>query len=466
MKNAILVILILFFSLSAYADVNGDLNSFFDGLGMTQNVTAPHAYQGQQAGYYSGGSVFSRNAVRNVQLMQIDLPSFRAGCGGIDLFAGGLSFINSDELIKTMRNIMNNVKGYGMLLALEEVTPMIKNVLGDMQDMANKVNQMNINSCETAEGLVGGLWPKTRAAQQQVCQDVGNNNGMFTDYAEARQGCTSDALNNNFDSTMQFGSTNPQYKNLVLDNGNIAWKALLANNLVNGDQQFAELLMSLSGSIILQKNGSGKNAKTTFKTLDSLATNASLLKAILYGDKATFYKCDEPTQCLAPTKQTITISQNSALKSQVEKILNSIDQKILSDTALSNQEIGLLQSTRIPIYKILAVQAAYQKDPNILNVENYSEVIATDILFQYLQENLNLVRASSSSLQYPSEIMTQFNAGINQAITDVRAQQRNAQVQVSSAMQLIEQTQIIEKMLSGQLSAQLGNSLNWARSLR
>jgi conjugative transfer pilus assembly protein TraH len=466
MKKFIIHFLLFLISVPALADVNGDLNSFFDGLGMATNVTAPHAYQGQQAGYYSGGSVFSRSAVRNVQLVQVDLPSFRAGCGGIDLFAGGMSFVDNQELLKTMRNIMNNAKGYGMLLALEEVTPQIANGMKYIQDMANKVNQMNINSCEAAEGLVGGVWPKTQAAQRQVCQDVGNNTGMFRDWAESRQGCTSDGLANDFDSTMRAGASNPLYKNLVLDSGNIAWKALQANNLVNGDQQFAELLMSLSGSIIIQKNGSGKSATTSFKNLESLATNASLLKAILYGDKATFYKCDESVQCLNPTKQTILISQSSALKSQVEKILNSIDQKIISDQALSNQEIGLLQSTRIPIYKILAVQAAYQKDPNILNVENYSEIIATDILFQYLQENLSLVRASGSSLQYPSEIMTQFNAGINQAMTDVRAQERNAQAQVSSAIQLIEQTQVIEKMLAGQLSVQLGNSLTWARSLR
>jgi len=51
-------------------------------------------------------------------------------------------------------------------------------------------------------------------------------------------------------------------------------------------------------------------------------------------------------------------------------------------------------------------------------------------------------------------------------VTDVRAQERNAQAQVSSAIQLIEQTQVIEKMLAGQLSVQLGNSLTWARSLR
>lgn len=462
----IIFFLMIIFPITLYADVNSDLNNFFDGLGVATNVTAPHAYQGQQAGYYSGGSIFSRNAVRSVQLVQVDLPSFRAGCGGIDLFAGGFSYINNDQLVALMRNIMNNAKGYGMLLALEEVTPQIGNINKFLTDLANKVNSMNINSCETAESLVGGMWPRTRAAQQQVCQDIGSNTGIFDDWAKARQGCTSDDLNYNFDSTMRAGASNPQYKNLVLDNGNIAWKALQANNLVNGDQQFAELLMSLSGSIIIQKNGGGKSAKINIANLDSLASNSSLLKAILYGDKATFYKCDEPTQCLNPGKQTVLISQNSALKGQVEKILNSINQKILVDEPLSNQEIGLLQSTRIPIYKILAVQAAYQKDPHILNVENYSEIIAADILFQYLQENLSLVRASSGVLQYPEEIMKKFNDGISQAMTDVREQQKNAQVQVSNAIQLIEQTQVLEKMLSGQLSAEVGNSLTWARSLR
>lgn len=462
----IIFLVMLLFPISLYADVNSDLNSFFDGLGVTTNTTAPHAYQGQQAGYYSGGSIFSRNTVRSVQLVQVDLPSFRAGCGGIDLFAGGFSFINNDQLIALMRNIMNNAKGYGMLLALEEVTPQIGNINKFLTDIANKVNSMNINSCETAESLVGGLWPRTQMAQQQVCRDIGSSTGIFNDWAKARQGCTSDDANYNFDSTMRAGASDPQYKNLVLDNGNIAWKALQVNNLVSSDRELAELLMSLSGSIIIKKTGSGKTATVDIANLDSLAANSSLLKAIFYGDKATFYKCDEPTQCLNPGRQTVTILPQNALKAQVEKLLVSINQKIISDTPLSNQEIGLLQSTRIPIYKILAVQAAYQKDSKILNVENYSEVIAADILFQYLQENLNLVRASSHLLQYPDDIMKKFNDGITTAMHDVREQQKNAQVQVSYAIQLIEQTQVIEKMLSGQLSAEVGNSLTWARSLR
>jgi len=223
--------------------------------------------------------------------------------------------------------------------------------------------------------------------------------------------------------------------------------------------------MSLSGTLIIKKTGTGKSAINHFEVLASLAKDNTLFKAILNGDVATIYKCDETTQCLNPTLQKITVSSQSALKSRVAKLLSSIGQKIMADLPLSNQEIGLIQSTRIPIYKILNVQAAYQKDPNILDIESYADIIAADVLFQYLQENLDLVRVSARSLQYPAEIMAQFTDGINTAISDVRAEERNAQNKISMAMQLVEQTQVIEQMLAGQLSAQLGSSLTWARSL-
>lgn len=465
MKRLLITIMLSFLSSMAWADINSDLNHFFDGLGMMTNTTSPHAYQGQQAGYYSGGSLYARSSVRNVQLIEVDLPSFRSGCGGIDAFAGGASFVNNDQLINMMRNVMNNAKGYAFTLMMEEVTPQIANTMKYIQDMANKVNQFNINSCETAEGMVGGLWPRTRAAQQQVCKDVGSSTGMFKDWAEARQGCTSEDGKYNFDSTMDAGSKNAAYKNLVLDNGNIVWKALQANKLTSSDTELAELLMSLSGSIIIKKTGTGSDATSHFAVLPSLASDHSLFKAILNGDVATIYQCDESAQCLNPKTKTVTVNQQAALKNRVAKILRTIGQKIIDDQPLSAEEKGLIESTRIPIYKILNVQAAYQKNPNILDVESYADVIATDILFQYLQENLDLVRISSRSLQYPAEIMSQFQEGINMAINDVRAEERNAQTRISMAMQLIEQTQVLEQMLAGQLSSQLGNSLTWAKSL-
>ena len=77
---------LVFFSgltaLPAQADVNGDLNGFFNNLGYSGNVTQAQAWQGQAAGYFSGGSVYLRNPVKNVQLVSMQLPSLNAGCGG------------------------------------------------------------------------------------------------------------------------------------------------------------------------------------------------------------------------------------------------------------------------------------------------------------------------------------------------------------------------------------------------
>ena len=89
-----------------------------------------------------------------------------------------------------MENIINNSIGYAFNLALESTTPEIANVMKYINTLSNDINNANINSCETAAGLVGTAWPKTHEAQQQVCQDIGSSQGLFTDWAAAREGCS------------------------------------------------------------------------------------------------------------------------------------------------------------------------------------------------------------------------------------------------------------------------------------
>ena len=72
----------------ARADVAGQMNSFFQDAGGAANVTGPSAYQGQSAGYYSMGNVWTRFPQKSVQPLNLQMPSVRAGCGGIDIFTG------------------------------------------------------------------------------------------------------------------------------------------------------------------------------------------------------------------------------------------------------------------------------------------------------------------------------------------------------------------------------------------
>lgn len=115
---------------------------------------------------------------------------------------------------------------------------------------------------------------------------------------------------------------------------------------------------------------------------------------------------------------------------------------------------------------MLNVQAAFSGSQSVLDIQDYADVIATDILFQYLDESLSVVKTSSASLQYPDAIMEQFLKGVDAARNDVREIEKSAYAQVNMSAQLIEQTQTLEQMLAGSLSAQLNNNLSWANMMR
>lgn len=464
------VLFVLLINTRVFAGINSDLNNFFNKLGFDSNVSAPSAYLGQEAGYYTGGSIFARTQVRDVQIMQLDLPSHRSGCGGIDIFAGGFSFVNADQLVALFKNILNNAKGYAFTLAMETATPQLANVMKYLQDVANKINSMNVNSCETAVGLLGSVWPRTQEVQRRVCEDIGSKRGIFTDYAEAKQGCSAEGK-----LTSTLSKAEKSDKNLILKEGNIAWKAIQQNGFLSSDPELAELFMSLSGSIIVRQNKEidavptgGKpitedDRSNSFVPLPSLATNQKLLGALLRGGTATIYKCDETDQCLNPRTTQITIDPNYSLNSQTRAILQSIAQKIRDNVAITKAEIGLLQATGLPVYKMLNIQSAFYKDENILDVSNYAEIIAIDILFQYLTESLSVVRTSSANLQYPEEIMHSFISGIDTARNSLRAEQKSAYAQITTTTHLIQQTQMIEQMLSGHFSSHLAQTLAWTK---
>src|SRR3546814_7548471 len=88
---------------TAHADVASEMNSFFSDAGGAANVTGPSAFQGQSAGYYSLGNVWTRFPQKSVQPFNLQLPSARAGCGGIDLFSGSF---RSEEQTSELQSLM------------------------------------------------------------------------------------------------------------------------------------------------------------------------------------------------------------------------------------------------------------------------------------------------------------------------------------------------------------------------
>ena len=165
------------------------LKSYFEKAGGGSNLTAPSVYKNQSAGYYSGGSFYGRLPVQNTQLMNIQMPGFRAGCGGIDAWMGGFSHISGEQLMVALRGIMSNMGSYAFMLALESLSPEIYNIMNELNALAQKINGLNINTCEAAATALGGMLPQSDATSKHLCQSMGSSMGGLSDWTAARHKC-------------------------------------------------------------------------------------------------------------------------------------------------------------------------------------------------------------------------------------------------------------------------------------
>ncbi|MBP9777644.1 MAG: conjugal transfer protein TraH [Rickettsiaceae bacterium] len=456
-------------STSSYAGIQNDLQKAFDAMDFNANVSS--AYNAQSAGHYSGGSIYARSAIRNQQMAYVNLPKVSAGCGGIDMYAGGFSFITANEAKTLAKNIMSDSVSYGFQLALETVSPLISNTMKDLSRKITDFTNRSINSCEAAVGLVGSVFPKTDEAQRNVCQSVSNTDkGLFADYAKARMEC-----NNTDGRTKAFDrlKNEPGYENQLLGSMNFAWKAIKSNPLFKDDNDLAELMMSLSGTVIYNEAGNAHKG-TNKQHYPSLAVNNDFLNTLMHGGDLKVYDCAgsyEENGCLNPAKEKkkIVISKDKAFVSMVSTRLNSIADKIRETRQkrqrLTDAELKFIQSTSLPVYKMLNVQSAFSKGISTLDVTTYSEVIATDMLYVYLEESLQEILSKAKTLQLPEAEYKEFISSIEAAKQNVRNRKLDSFEQRTLTTQMIEQTMLIEQRLAQQLQAPFQDAINWGNGI-
>lgn len=465
----VLVLLMLGACLPAGADVASDMTSFFNSMGFDANVTPGGAYQGQTAGYYTGGSVFARTPVRNYNLASIQFPSYRAGCGGIDLFTGGFSFINSDQLVAMMKNIGSNAVGLAFQIALSTISPKLSQKLQDFQDMANKINNTNLNSCSAAADLLSGIVPKTKQSQASLCQAMGNSTGYFSDYAQAREECGSGGQTSSVTAAAQ---NNPQWKDM-LATGNIAWRALTkvvgpsGGTLNDSDVQLAEMMMSLTGTIIMQPPADDNSPVDPQMKPPTIQTDADL-KSFLYGGSITIYQCDTTTEfgCLSPTTTTVTLNQNTAFAARVKSMLDDIVTRMQTDHALSGEELALLNDTSMPIYKMLNVAVAYSPSSAQSWADNYSEMISVDILYKYLRSLQEEISYGANNLQLPQALSSYFDDKLTRTRSRIELMRKQKTAQVAGDIEMMQSTMTMERMLISSLSPGLAGSVRWAQGMQ
>jgi conjugative transfer pilus assembly protein TraH len=433
--------------------IGSDLKDFWERTGGGVNVTRPQAYQGQMGGYVTLGSLYLRTKPRNTGMMQIQLPSVRAGCGGIDIFGGSFSFISKEEMIYLMEGIMQNAASFAFELALESLSPAVAEQVSKLRDLLQNVNAMNINSCEAGQMLVGSLWPKMDGASQHICQTVGGMNGKFADAVARRHGCGVEGKQN---ATLAGADGTP--KDQVPININYAWRAVKKNGFLSSNPAVGELFMSLTGTIITV-GAANDDEGPRHRTIAPRAYTPEMLQALVEGGTVPVLKCNERNDCLNPVWTNTTISAGDAYFKTVEEVVRALSDAIRDDTALTDEMAGIINLTSAPVYETLKTARAYKYQFVDDEIALLSELVAVELAMLYMNESITEMQRSASNIDTFGDVIREFQETIRQTQNGFGTLRRQAAEKYADALSALEKLQLHKAMLSASSSTRFASMM-------
>lgn len=452
------------------------MQQLFDSVNAQGNVSNPAVLQGQTMNLYTGGSLFMRMPRRTYSMATVTPPSWNAGCGGIDLFAGGFSFINKAEFVAMLRNIGSNALGYGFKLAIQNLCPTCDNVMQALQATAQQVNRLNIDSCEAAKGVVNASVPDSwTKGKQDAAKNFGVNSNIFGDISDAWTNVMNSESSAN-DTINRVAAVDPSAKD-AMPAGNVTWKALKKLNGI--DDEYRMIIMSMVGTVIFPTSGGSPPPRA--RVLRGL--DISIEQLVGKQDASPnldfpIWRCDTLTEdgCLNPSLGNINdhgavLSFRAMVRTKMWAIADKIAARQTHDNL--QDVINFINVTDLPVYKMVAVGTSVNNTGLAdAMVNRYQDLIAAKYAEVYIRS------ATSDLIQALTNYQTVAASGvvsdqIKVILTDaetVKTQARQrmalAYTQTMSTFNMVQEVQFMERALSANLSQTLRSSLTFGRSLR
>ena len=362
-------------------DFDKKIDHFFNQFNVASNTTPNELIDSKMGVHFLGTSGAVRTNVYDVNPVHVQLPSFSAGCGGIDFTLGGINIASKDEMKKALKSIATNGIAYAFLLGVETVSPVISSTMKQIQTWANQLNAININSCEIATSLVQGAWPKTQRASSYICEQAGSGTPLFRDLIEAKHGCREDAKRG-----ATFAQVKDNNQNILVGDYNIAWKALSQMSL---DEETKNLFMNITGTIVVKEVSDKNKAEKIVQVYPPMYKKAiELLR--FGGSMEKAYKI-EKNEVDVKVSESLRINPENAWKARIFKLLKQIQEKVLNENkernqALTQDERNLINTTHFPIGSLLSLMTQYNGKGSVISLDRYSDLIAFERVLKFAEE--------------------------------------------------------------------------------
>ena len=375
----------------------GGLQDKMDSVfGSMSNYSQPGVFETQRRGVLSGGSLYVRNPVVDVSLVNMQLPSIKASCGGIDMFGGSFSFINASQFVELLRAVAANAKGYAFNIALDVACSQCMSWINALQQKIQKLNELSANSCQLAQGLINDLTPGLESKRKSDYSIVGMVSGVYDDIFQASNQSDGRDLKSEVETKKP-----EQAKNLI---GNIVWQELKKNGVKGWITDPADeadeygILMAVSGSVIIPKSVEDtKNPDTGNTTNPKYLPHKIEFKNLLDGGKLKIYSCKtDDTECLEPEKKEVTtVGMVKRIKDVLEGDGTSVGviQKfgMNTDNAFTASESNLMGALPQNIGMIIRNLSTASADTAKSQAEEIAYAVAMAMAYDVLNDHLKAV---------------------------------------------------------------------------
>lgn len=420
MPKKILILPVLFLSLfvfkvsSSYA--TGGMNGYMTNVLSDISALSPTAYQGQQRGFFVGGSMEIPPQGTTIQPFSATLPhlSFN-GCGGVDLTMGGFSYLNFKYLVQKLQGILQAAPAFAFEIGLKVLSEQAGGVMNDLEAATNAVNDLNLNSCKSmdnivnvASGAINSSINNLKAKQSTASSQATGGSSWFGGALSGIVGSVHSSWNSfvqNSTPSASSGGANPLVS-FGLPSSTPSMLDLASSDVSTAFPQLIPIMRYYAGDVTAV-NGTGTPVHSVASYIpacnpESTENYSALAKNIVEVGQvhgATIDTSSPTNFCGTGNVQQYTFTP---LETQVQQDVLNILTAVQTDSQISQQDVNLINASPLPILPFLQV-IALSDNPSVINVltGQLSKTIAYSIVAQLINQSAGMVSqgANDASLQ-------------------------------------------------------------------
>ncbi|MBX2807168.1 MAG: conjugal transfer protein TraH [Cellvibrionaceae bacterium] len=396
----------LYAPLVSSAGIQTQLDNIFVEM---ETFTQPGKFESQRRSAYFGGRYTYKTQIFNENLIQLELPSARGGCGGIDMFGGSFSFANSEQIETLLRSIASNARGYAFQLALSVMCDKCMSFMGDIQKKIQELNQFLGNSCQLAQGIVNDVASLSPWKNKEIEKHMTEASAL-------------DGAGDLFGLKTGTGSTktaeearkelNPDKFNSEL--GAVVYKAFqkhtAASWFTGGDDELLESIMTMTGSVVVGDLVTGEEGLGQTTDIWPLPAGELKMRDLIFGaENKHIYDCSKDTvtdHCIIKESHTKPIVKLESLREKLLEVLVGPDsiidrfktKNVAGAPSEKHQNIlaGLPQSIGSKIFELGPLSPGAAEE----FVENFINPITLEYVYRFVREAFRAVNIAMANTKH------------------------------------------------------------------